>query len=334
VVDTDGEATALDELAAKQVDTPLLRFGGEDFSAALDPSVNTNVIGASPIEAADYGLRNVDRVIPFLITGTTRLGGGYDRLEEMYEALIQHRHRQLSAVAKLVGGVEEIRYQAGRGTTPFNPIPPAQQRAAVKFLVKRAFSVPRPLLDREILMRIAPFGAADALQGSNVKLLRQLLSSSVFQRMAEAEAMNPGAKIYTGLEMLRDLNDGLFKELAAARPTVEYYRRELQRSYVLLLLAATGTTADPEAESHSIPAQDQRTKSVVQRFSMQQRAASSLADVVQHYRTDGKPSEARSALRVGVKHLREKMEAAVKRVKDPITKSHLQELTAELGKVP
>jgi hypothetical protein len=61
VVNTDAELELLDKLAAKQVDDPLLRFGGEDALAYLDPSVNTDVIGSDPIEAADYGLRNVDR---------------------------------------------------------------------------------------------------------------------------------------------------------------------------------------------------------------------------------------------------------------------------------
>ncbi|MSQ58235.1 MAG: hypothetical protein EXR36_00885 [Betaproteobacteria bacterium] len=93
LLNTDSESAELYELAAKQVNDPKLRFGGEDSSAHIDPGVNTNVIGANPIEAADYGLRNVERVAPLLIDGTTRLGGNYDQLEEMYEALVQHRHR-------------------------------------------------------------------------------------------------------------------------------------------------------------------------------------------------------------------------------------------------
>ena len=94
---------------------PMLRFGGEDDWAAVDPQVNTNVLGNDPIEAADLGLRNIDRVMPMLIPGTTQPGGSYARMAEMYDALIVLRHRELMAVAKLVGGVEETRYQAGRG---------------------------------------------------------------------------------------------------------------------------------------------------------------------------------------------------------------------------
>ena len=65
-------------------------------------------------------MRNIDRVMPLLIPGTTRKGGDYGRLREMYATLIMQRHRELAAVAKVVGGVEETRYQAGRGSARSN----------------------------------------------------------------------------------------------------------------------------------------------------------------------------------------------------------------------
>ena len=63
-----------------------------------------------------------------------------------------------------------------------------------------------------------------------------MVDAGVFQRMAEAQALNMNAKGYSGLDMLYDLNDGLFSELASATPMVELYRRELQRAYVILLV--------------------------------------------------------------------------------------------------
>src|SRR6185369_9150556 len=102
---SDEEWPHLDELAAKQVDDPMLRFGGEDDYATIDPKVNTNVVGGDPIEAAELGLRNIDRVMPLLVPATTKLGGDYVRLREMYQSLMVQRYRELAAVAKLVGGV-------------------------------------------------------------------------------------------------------------------------------------------------------------------------------------------------------------------------------------
>jgi hypothetical protein len=52
------------------------------------------------------------------------------------------------------------------------------------------------------------------------------------------------------------------------------------------------------------------------------------------FRSDrSRPSEFRSALRGGVIHLYQKLEAAIPRTKDPETLLHLREIRAELTKV-
>src|SRR5690349_4381936 len=228
---TDDEWPILDRLAAKQLEDPMLRFGGEDAVATLDPGVSTQVLGSDPIAAADMGLRNVDRVAGMLIPATTQTGRDYTRLAEMYQALLVKRDNELGAVAKLVGGVQETRYQGGRGTAPFAPVPAERQRQAVKFLVDRAFITPKALLDPEVLMRITPTGGMDPLQGSNVKLLSKLLRPGVFNRLSEAKMLAAGKGVYGGIDLLKDLNDGLFSELDRPQPTIDLYRRYLQRNY-------------------------------------------------------------------------------------------------------
>jgi Met-zincin/Domain of unknown function (DUF5117) len=331
---SDDEVWRLDKIAAQQVEDPMLRFGGDDYAAALDPSVNSNVIGSDPIAATDMGLRNIDRVVPLLIPATTKLGGSYARLAEMYQALLTQRYRELSAVAKLVGGVYETRYQAGRGVAPFAAVPPATQRAAVQFLVERAFVKPTTLLDREVLDRITPTGGADTLQGANVQLLKQLIDPDVFQRMAETEADTSSDTVYTGLEMLDDLNDGLFSELDADTPSVGLYRRDLQRNYVTLLLVATGTVNDPQASSNAIDSRYLDSGSEGLGASARRNLYSPLADVARQYRHDqGRPSEYSSILRLAVARLYAKIDAALARIENPQTSAHLRYLRMQLGRV-
>jgi hypothetical protein len=230
-ITSDEEWPLLDAMAARQIDEPLLRFGGEDAVARLDPSVTSNVLGSDLVAAGELGLENVDRVMPFLLSATTPLGKDYTRLAEMYYALVNHRYRILTAVARLVGGVEEIRYHGGRGGLPFRPVAPERQRQAVRFLIDRAFVTPKALLDREVMGRIEQASADDALQGINVRLLQQLLTPGVFSRMAEASAGRRGKQGYYGLDLLEDLNQGLFSELTQDKPIVDSYRRQLQRNY-------------------------------------------------------------------------------------------------------
>ena len=113
----------LDRLAARQLDDPALRFGGENDAADVDPAVNTHVLSSDPIESTDMGLRNIERVVPMLIPATTNLGQPYYQLSEVYRVLLIKRQKELLSVAKIVGGVEEVRYQGGRGTLPFTPEP-------------------------------------------------------------------------------------------------------------------------------------------------------------------------------------------------------------------
>jgi hypothetical protein len=334
---SDSEWSQLDQLAAQQTTNPLLRFGGEDDAAAVDPQVNTHVLGNDPIEAADLGLRNIDRVMPLLIPGTTQIGGSYARMSEMYEALIAQRHRELMAVAKLAGGVEETRYQAGRGPVPpFQPVTAQRQRAAIKFLVDRAFVTPTPLLEPDVLFRMAPYGGASALQGSNVQLLRKLIDGGVIERMAEARELDPAIKGYSGIDMLYDLNDGLFRELEARVPVIDMFRRNLQRNYVLLLLVAAGVENDPQAPSKSIDRSiDAAEPGVPVRQTEATRAASSpLSEVAQLYRKDGYPSEFRAALRLAAIDLSSKIDGAIERAKHPATLALLRELRAKLEHMP
>ncbi len=308
----DDEWSLLDRMAARQVEEPMLRFGGEDMIAPFDPSISSNVLGGDPAEMADLGLRNIDRTATLLVPATTHTGYGYAWLARMYYELVQQRHRELAAVARLVGGVEETRYQAGRGEEPFKFVAPERQRAAVQFLVARGFNTPRALLDRKILGRIGPAGGDNALQGSNVDLLRRLIEPGVLARMVEASVAAPRAKAYTGLDMLEDLNRGLFSELSLKGPKIEPYRRTLQRNYVKVLLAAATQEQAPE-----------HTTTVY--------AASDLADTGEQMNLGGGPSEMRAAVRWAVGDLAEQIKAALaKQVNDPDTWAHLTDLQNEL----
>jgi len=268
-------------------------------------------------------LKNIDRVARMLVPATDRLGRDYSRLGELYEALIKKRDSELGAVAKLVGGVEEMRYQGGRGSAPFKPVPPERQKAAVRFLVDNAFNVPTALLDNELVFRIAPTRTQDPLQGSNIQLFSQLLRTGVFQRMAEARGYWADRPPYVGLDLLKDLN----------------YRRTVQRSYVMRLKVVTGEFRDPnEAASTSIENEELDRGSV--RRSRKKAAwsiaqfNSSLADTAHSYSViAGAASEFRAALRVGVNHLGAKIQKKLKTVQDAETKAHLRDLLAELERI-
>jgi hypothetical protein len=335
----DDEWPQLDAMAAQQLEDPNLRFGGEDAVARFDPTVSTQVLGSDPIASADLGLRNLDRVMKLLVPATTEKGRDYTRTAEMYHALLIKRGQELGAVAKLIGGVEELRIQAGRGGPPFRPVPPERQREAARFLIERAFAKPGALLDPAVMSRIAPSGHSDALQGSNINLFASLLGPGVFQRMAETSEAAGNGRSYTGLDLLKDFNDGIFSELSRPRPSVEVYRRVLQRNYVTVLMVANGAAADPSDASRYLSQEapwDAETARARQRHETRALAAtvsSSLAETGEQYRTAiGRPNEFRAAVRVALDHLKAKLTEALPKARDAATVAHIKDLLAELNK--
>ena len=317
------EIPLLDRMAARQVDEPWLRFGGEDEAAEVDPTISKNVLAGDAIEGADLGLRNIERVMAYIVPASTSLGEDYERLREIYEALILQRHRELLHVARMVGGVVETRYEAGRGGVPFVPVAPAEQRRAVRFLLERAFPTPLVLLDPEVLRRVVPAGGTAPLQGSNLELLRQLIDPGVFERLTEAGGVN-GA--YLAADLLADLNRGLFGELDDAAPQVDAYRRELQRNYVGVLLA---TDQQPPADLQ----QGRRIDIEPPLAAPPTRAGftTQLADFGVRQRGQRKPpSEFYTAVREAVARLCDKIALALPRAQDGPTRAHLQALDSQL----
>jgi hypothetical protein len=313
----------------------MLRFGGEDEAADVDPTVMTSIVGADPLEAGDLGLRNMDRAAGMLVEASSRKGRDYVRLTELYAALVAQRHQELLAVAKLVGGVTETRNQARRGAVPFNPVSPQRQAAAVKFLLDRGFVRPAALLDPQILKRMAPSNAADPMLGSNRKLLAQLIDPAVFQRMAAGQVALARSEKYVGADLIRDLNRGLFKELETSRPVIGLYRRELQRVYVTLLTGRMkGEQQAPSGASSAVDVPAPDWKSLQINLTQHDAAKSlSLAEAAQSQRRDANsPSEFRAALRFGMQDLAATLKAAGKRVKDDETSLHLKDLLSELDR--
>jgi hypothetical protein len=326
----DDEWPMLDSMAARQVDEPMLRFGGEDEPALVDPTVTTYVIGSDPIAAADLGLRNVDRVMDILIPSSGDLGGDYAQLGDLYDVLMMHRYRQLDAVARLVGGVVETRYQAGRGGVHFVPVAPERAQAAVRFLLKRAFATPTRLLDWDVLQRIVPQGGSDPLQGTNIKLLERLLDPALFQRLAEATLIAPKDTAYLGVDLLHDLNAGLFEELTSSPVRIDFYRRELQRNYVQLLSSLERTKPQPQPAAVGF----QRSQSETDVNPLPPGLYSPVAATARELRSaPGRPSELRSAVHIAADELGKCIRAAIERTEDSATAAHLKDLVRRLDQL-
>jgi len=305
----DAEKETLDTWAARQIKEPFLRFGGEDGPSTVDPTVLTENIGNDPVEATALGFKNLERVLDHLVAATTTKGEDYSLLEEVYKELIGARSRWLSAVAKQVGGVVESRTLGGRGGEAFARVPEEKQRAAVKFLLDQAFSVPTKFLNPAIVNQFKYTGVANDIAAQQRSLLSTLMSSSVMGRLFDSE-LQLGDQAYTATELLSDLQKGLFKELAEANPKVVPLRRQLQRSYLDLLR----NEFDPPSEGSAAPTLPTR------------RGGPAAGPNV-------RTSELRAVARVALENLGKQLTEAAPKATDPATQAHLKDLAAEINEL-
>ncbi len=293
----DAERATLDKWASRQLEEPMIRFGGEDGPATVDPTVKTENIGADSIKATELGLKNLDRVLDHLVAATTNVGEDFSLLDDTYKTIITHRRNWFNAVALNVGGVVENRTLGGRGTETFTRVPKDKQKAAVKFLNDNAFTTPAKLLNPAIVNRFRYTGVANDVGGLQKALMQNLLSGARIRRLMDEELLQNG-NAYTVTELVNDVQDGIFSELASSNPKIDVLRRNLQRAYLDLLKAEL------------VPAKD---------------GGGPIFGG-----GDSASSDFRAVARIALQRLRAPIDSAVSRSKDAITVAHLQDCDREI----
>lgn len=237
----------LDSIAARQVKDPMLRFG--DPNPAVDPTQQTEDLGSDAVRATELGLKNIDRIMGYLVGATCKENEDYDLLRNMYSQVINQRDRELMHVANVVGGVVENRLWFGQSDKVYAPNSADKQREAVAFLNRHAFATPTNLLRPDILSRLEPGGAPDRILRSQRRLLSALLDDDRSKRMTEHANGSPGTS-YLPAMMVTDLQSHIWRELDARELNLDIYSRNLQRTYVELL----GSHANRTDASTDLPA--------------------------------------------------------------------------------
>jgi hypothetical protein len=293
------ERPTLDKWAARQLEEPWLRFGGEDGSAVVDPTVKTENIGTDSILATELGLKNLDRVLDHLVAGTTSLGEDFSLLEETYRSILSHRSNWFRAIAINVGGVVENRTLAGRGVESFSRVPKEAQKRAVKFLNDYAFTTPTKLLNPAIVNRFKYSGVSSDISAQQKGLLQSLLSPARMRRLMDDELLLQD-RAYTVMDLVNEVQDGIWTELNVAKPRVDALRRVLQRAYLEHL------------KSELAPSKDDSS-------------SGTRGFVVQPDNTDF-----RAVARDSLVRLQQQVQSGMTKPGDAITAAHLQECAREI----
>ncbi|MEQ1744047.1 MAG: zinc-dependent metalloprotease [Saprospiraceae bacterium] len=211
----------------KAANNPRLHFLTE--SSSYDPRAQSEDLGDNSVLASEYGIKNLQRILPNSAVWTKEEAQPYERASEQYNNVVGQYTRYIGHVTKWVGGVFETPKTYDQPGAVYEAAPADKQRDAVAFLQKHLFQTPEWLVDPKILNLLRPDNGVAAVQRLQENTLSSLFGTSRLMRMIENEALDP--KTYTVSSLLDDLRNGIWSEMTA-RTTVSMHRRNLQKSYV------------------------------------------------------------------------------------------------------
>jgi hypothetical protein len=225
----EAEKPTLDRWIEEHAGDPMYRFGVQRSGLLVDPRNQQEDLGDDPIRASGYGIANLKRVLPNLVSWTSTEGEGYADLAELYGELLAMWNTYTGHVLTVIGGVEETLKATDDSGAVFVPVSRERQRAALGFLIREVLETPAWLQEPSVLRRIEHAGAVDRLRSMQVNRLNQLLDAGRMQRLIEQEVVDGGS--YRLVDFAREVKAGVWRELEGSG-TIDPYRRNLQRAYI------------------------------------------------------------------------------------------------------
>lgn len=239
----------------KAAGNPRLHFLTE--SNPYDPRAQNEDLGDNSMLASEYGIRNLQKILPNAAVWTKEEAKTYELAAETYNNVVGQYTRYIGHVTKWVGGVFETPKTYDQTGAVYEAAPADKQRDAVAFLHKHLFQTPTWLVEPKVLSLLRPDNGVAAIQRLQENTLNSLLGSSRLQRMLENEALD--SKTYTVANLLDDLRTGIWSEIPA-RSAVSLHRRNLQKVYVDKLIGLyqpppvpAGITMSPNLRNTDVP---------------------------------------------------------------------------------
>lgn len=204
-----------------------LFFGGENLFT--DPRSQSEDLGDNAMLASAYGIKNLKRIVPNLLTWTRTPDEGYEELGNAYKDVIKQYTQYLGHVIRNFAGTYTTFKSVEQPGGQLEPVPYETQKEAMKFVTDNFFNTPTWLINQQIsdLTGSNPVNTISVLQYS---VLMRMMGSDILNKLINREATNPG-KNYTAQEYLKDLRAGIWTEIYKKQP-ISLYRRNLQQLYI------------------------------------------------------------------------------------------------------
>ncbi len=227
VEEADDENEILNEWIVANGDDLLYWFG---FQNGIDPRSQTEAIGDDAMRASELGLANLQVITDNLIDWVEAPGEDFSDLSELYSNILGQWRRYMGHVTTYVGGVYQTNKTYDQGGEVYEVVSKADQRRALAFLNRHAFTAPSWAFNKEILDRVNQSTAVETFRSAQAGVLNNVMSPDRIARLIDNETRADG-ETYTVFEMMDELRGGVWSELRANR-NINVHRRHLQRAYL------------------------------------------------------------------------------------------------------
>ena len=225
---------------------PRTWFGTYESGNPADPRAQSEDLSDNAVKASEYGIKNLQRILPKLSEWTYEEADLNENIANMYTQLLGQFRRYMGHVSKSVGGITETFKSVDEKGDVYEVVPKAYQKEAVGFLNKQLFQTPKWLVAKDIWNRFNNPISLDPVANAQESTLASLISTDRMNRMQICMERFGTDKAYNAMELLSDVQNDLFSELSSKKP-IDEYRRILQKSYVEKL----SSIINPKAENTS-----------------------------------------------------------------------------------
>jgi hypothetical protein len=277
---SDDKPEALAKIAQRTNEPGLAYATDEDVMglSSPDPKANRWDMSADPITWAQNQAKLSDEMLETFTTWAVKPDEPSYYLRSSFMSLMSGKTRNLSYVARLVGGQEFNRNRSGDpdAKPPLTLIPAAEQRKALDLLASTVFSDTYFKLDPELLNKLVPARNWDERFGSPAsridfpihQMMLSLQSSSLMtltnpttlQRVYDAELKSAAQDKFTSAELLSRGQKMIWGELKVegegytdAKPMLTSVRRNLQKQWLNNMIAIVksrpGSLLSPDLQS-------------------------------------------------------------------------------------
>ncbi len=294
------EAAALQKLTTERLKNKRLWFGTEINPD--DPRSQNEDLGNDAVKAGNYGIKNLQRIVPNLAVWTKKPNESYELLNEMYNQVVSQYGRYLGHAAKNIGGIYETPKMNNEPGSVYEFTTKKNQQEALAFINRQLFITPKWLINQEIFNKTG-LSSLTVISNRQEVIIQRLLSAPTLNKLFDMETQL-GKDAYTASEMLNQIRSMTFTELKDKTP-VDIYRRSLQKIFTERLISLL-----PFSAAASAPAMP---------FFIQSGPALST-----------KNSDIYSIVKGNMRSLKAEISAALPAVTDSMTRMHLQDLNERI----